>query len=109
MQLNDGRFSSPETLVRGIIARGELARLMGRDFVAAYIECSSCYQRVDHNVAAEAAIAIGCNKIGLGFWVVQKTQSCSGSQGQYCRHTCQRGDSCGMLLRGRLPESHDEG
>eukprot|EP00972_Heterocapsa_arctica_P077199 11386593-Heterocapsa_arctica.AAC.1 len=57
MQLNDGRFSSPETLVWEIAARGEFARLKGRHFVAAYIDCSKCYERVEHKVAAEAATA----------------------------------------------------
>eukprot|EP00972_Heterocapsa_arctica_P016765 2474427-Heterocapsa_arctica.AAC.1 len=74
MQLNDGRFSSPETLVWEIAARGELARLKGRHFVAAYIDCSNCYERVDHKVAAEAAIATGCNKtlVALAFGVYRK-------------------------------------
>eukprot|EP00972_Heterocapsa_arctica_P090657 13377090-Heterocapsa_arctica.AAC.1 len=60
MQLNDGRFSSPETLVWEIAARGELARLKGRHFVAASIDCSKCYERVNHAVAAKAAAKIGC-------------------------------------------------
>eukprot|EP00972_Heterocapsa_arctica_P005278 782171-Heterocapsa_arctica.AAC.1 len=38
-QLNDGRFSSPETLVWEIAARGELARLKNMQFVASYIDC----------------------------------------------------------------------
>eukprot|EP00972_Heterocapsa_arctica_P051634 7596885-Heterocapsa_arctica.AAC.1 len=50
MQLNDGRFSSAEALVWEIAARGELARLKGRHFVAAYIVCSKCYGRVDQKV-----------------------------------------------------------
>eukprot|EP00972_Heterocapsa_arctica_P072905 10765230-Heterocapsa_arctica.AAC.1 len=62
MQLNDGRFSSPETLVWEIAARGELARLKNWHFVAAYIDCCKCYERVEHKVAAEAAIATGRNK-----------------------------------------------
>eukprot|EP00972_Heterocapsa_arctica_P036075 5309084-Heterocapsa_arctica.AAC.1 len=61
-QLNDGIFSSPETLVWEIAARGELARLKKRHVVAAYIDCSKCYERLGHKVAAEAAIATGCNE-----------------------------------------------
>eukprot|EP00972_Heterocapsa_arctica_P065299 9641290-Heterocapsa_arctica.AAC.1 len=53
--LNDGRFSSPETLVWEIAARGYLARFKGRHFAAAYIDCSKCYERVNHKVAAKAA------------------------------------------------------
>eukprot|EP00972_Heterocapsa_arctica_P064440 9510614-Heterocapsa_arctica.AAC.1 len=69
MQLNDGRFSSPETLDWEIAARGELARLKGRQFVAAYIDCVKCYERADHKVAAAAAIATGCNRtiVALAF------------------------------------------
>eukprot|EP00972_Heterocapsa_arctica_P063237 9330456-Heterocapsa_arctica.AAC.1 len=55
MKLNDGRFSSPETLVWEVAARGELARLTGKRFSAAYIDCSKCDERVDHKVAATAA------------------------------------------------------
>eukprot|EP00972_Heterocapsa_arctica_P057691 8510221-Heterocapsa_arctica.AAC.1 len=62
MQLDDGRFSSPETLVWEIAATGELTRLKGRHFVAAYIDCRKCYERVEQKVAAEAAIATGRNK-----------------------------------------------
>eukprot|EP00972_Heterocapsa_arctica_P096357 14215923-Heterocapsa_arctica.AAC.1 len=61
MKLNDGRFSSPEALVGEIAARGELSRLKGTYFVAAYIDCSECYELVKHNVAAEAAFNTGCN------------------------------------------------
>eukprot|EP00972_Heterocapsa_arctica_P011502 1685662-Heterocapsa_arctica.AAC.1 len=55
MKLNDGRFSSPETLVWEIGARGELANITGQHFSAAYIDCSKCYAIVDHRVAATAA------------------------------------------------------
>eukprot|EP00972_Heterocapsa_arctica_P090980 13424019-Heterocapsa_arctica.AAC.1 len=74
MQLNDWRFSSPETLVWEIAARGELARLKGRHFVAAYIDCSKCYERVDQKVAVEAAIATGCNRtiVSLAFGMYRK-------------------------------------
>eukprot|EP00972_Heterocapsa_arctica_P005852 863657-Heterocapsa_arctica.AAC.1 len=59
MKLTDGRFSSPETLVWEIAARGELAKLTGKHFSAAYIDCSKCYERVDHTVAATAAVKMG--------------------------------------------------
>eukprot|EP00972_Heterocapsa_arctica_P059013 8699105-Heterocapsa_arctica.AAC.1 len=55
IKLNDGRFTSPETLVWEIGARGELAKIRGKHFSAAYIDCSKCYERVDHNSAATAA------------------------------------------------------
>eukprot|EP00972_Heterocapsa_arctica_P020420 3012856-Heterocapsa_arctica.AAC.1 len=34
-----------------------------------YIDCSKCYERVDHNVAATAAVKTGCNSriFGLSF------------------------------------------
>eukprot|EP00972_Heterocapsa_arctica_P089094 13138808-Heterocapsa_arctica.AAC.1 len=74
MQLNDGRFSSPETLVSEIGARGELARLKKTHFVAAYLDCSKCYERVDHKVAAEAAVVTGCNRtiVALAFSMYRK-------------------------------------
>eukprot|EP00972_Heterocapsa_arctica_P078945 11640825-Heterocapsa_arctica.AAC.1 len=55
IKLNDGRFTSPERLVWEIAARGELAKLRGKHFSAAYIDRSKCYERVDHKVAAQAA------------------------------------------------------
>eukprot|EP00972_Heterocapsa_arctica_P100254 14783547-Heterocapsa_arctica.AAC.1 len=61
MKLNAGRFSSPETLVWAIAARGELARLKGRHFAAAYIDCNKCDERDEHTVAAKAAVETGCN------------------------------------------------
>eukprot|EP00972_Heterocapsa_arctica_P061094 9006983-Heterocapsa_arctica.AAC.1 len=61
IKLNDGRFTSPETLVWEIAARGELANIRGKHFSAAYIDCSKCYERVDHNSAATAAVKTGCN------------------------------------------------
>eukprot|EP00972_Heterocapsa_arctica_P095279 14051754-Heterocapsa_arctica.AAC.1 len=61
IKLNNGRFTSPETLVREIAARGELATTMGKHFSAAYIDCSKCYARVDQKAAAAAAIDTGCN------------------------------------------------
>jgi hypothetical protein len=61
IKLNDGRFTSPETLVWEIAARGELATIRGKYFSAAYIDCSKCYGRVDHKVAATAALDTGCN------------------------------------------------
>eukprot|EP00972_Heterocapsa_arctica_P016828 2484563-Heterocapsa_arctica.AAC.1 len=69
MKLNDGRFSSPETLVWEIAARGELARLTGQHFTAANIERSQCDERVDHKVAATAAVQTGCNStiVALSF------------------------------------------
>eukprot|EP00972_Heterocapsa_arctica_P078070 11515556-Heterocapsa_arctica.AAC.1 len=69
MKLNDGRFSSPETLVWAIAARAELARLTGKYFSAAYIDCSKCYERVDHKVASAAAVKTGCNSamVALSF------------------------------------------
>eukprot|EP00972_Heterocapsa_arctica_P068449 10113132-Heterocapsa_arctica.AAC.1 len=44
IKLNDGRFTSPETLVCEIAARGELATLRGKYSPAAYIDCSKCYE-----------------------------------------------------------------
>eukprot|EP00972_Heterocapsa_arctica_P012596 1851094-Heterocapsa_arctica.AAC.1 len=61
MKLTDGRFSSPETLVWEIAARGELARLTGKHFAAAYIDCGRCYERLNRKVAANAAVKTGCN------------------------------------------------
>eukprot|EP00972_Heterocapsa_arctica_P095488 14082514-Heterocapsa_arctica.AAC.1 len=61
MKLNDGRFTSPETLVWEIAARGELAKIRAKRFSAAYIDCSKCYERVDHVSAATAAVKTGCN------------------------------------------------
>eukprot|EP00972_Heterocapsa_arctica_P097805 14429405-Heterocapsa_arctica.AAC.1 len=74
MQLKDGRFISPETLVWEIADRGELARLKNRHFVAAYIECSNYYERVEHKVAAETSIATGCNRtiVALAFGMYRK-------------------------------------
>eukprot|EP00972_Heterocapsa_arctica_P086864 12805808-Heterocapsa_arctica.AAC.1 len=59
--LNDGGFSPLETLVWEVAARGELTRLTGKHSTAAYIDCSKCYERVDHKVAATAAVTTGCN------------------------------------------------
>eukprot|EP00972_Heterocapsa_arctica_P087381 12887979-Heterocapsa_arctica.AAC.1 len=69
MHLNGGRFSSPETLVWEIAARGELARLTGKHFSAAYIDCSQFYERVDQKVASTAAVKTGCNStiVALSF------------------------------------------
>eukprot|EP00972_Heterocapsa_arctica_P042178 6217341-Heterocapsa_arctica.AAC.1 len=69
MKLNDGRFSSPETLVWEIAARGELARLTGKHFTAASIGWSKWYERVDHKVADTAAVKTGCNSttVALSF------------------------------------------
>eukprot|EP00972_Heterocapsa_arctica_P047576 7018404-Heterocapsa_arctica.AAC.1 len=52
-----------------IAARGELARLKGRHFAAACIDCSKCYERVEHKVAAKAAVTPGCNStiVSLSF------------------------------------------
>eukprot|EP00972_Heterocapsa_arctica_P018715 2768944-Heterocapsa_arctica.AAC.1 len=61
LRLNDGRFSSPETLVWEVAARSELSRLKGTCFVAAYIDCSKCYELVKHSVAAKSAVQTGCN------------------------------------------------
>eukprot|EP00972_Heterocapsa_arctica_P003094 459374-Heterocapsa_arctica.AAC.1 len=41
LKLNDGRFTSPETLVWDIAARGELAKIRRKYFSAAYIDCSN--------------------------------------------------------------------
>eukprot|EP00972_Heterocapsa_arctica_P031307 4609430-Heterocapsa_arctica.AAC.1 len=74
MKLNDGRFSSPETLVWEIVARGELSRLTGTFFVAAYIDCVKCYELVKHNVAAKMAVKTGCNStiVKLSFQMCNK-------------------------------------
>eukprot|EP00972_Heterocapsa_arctica_P104590 15414771-Heterocapsa_arctica.AAC.1 len=61
IKLNDGRFTSPETLVWEIAARRELAKIRRKLFTAAYIDCSKCYERVDHSKAASAAVKTGCN------------------------------------------------
>eukprot|EP00972_Heterocapsa_arctica_P063260 9332701-Heterocapsa_arctica.AAC.1 len=61
LRLNNGRFSSPETLVWEVAARSELSRLKGTCFVAASIDCSKCYELVKHSVAAKAAVYTGCN------------------------------------------------
>eukprot|EP00972_Heterocapsa_arctica_P105116 15488620-Heterocapsa_arctica.AAC.1 len=42
-----------------------MARLTGKHFTAAYIDCSKCYERVDHKVAATAAVKTGCNSISV--------------------------------------------
>eukprot|EP00972_Heterocapsa_arctica_P094250 13898492-Heterocapsa_arctica.AAC.1 len=44
-----------------IAARGELATIRGKHFSATYIDCSKCYERVNHKVAAIAAVNTGCN------------------------------------------------
>eukprot|EP00972_Heterocapsa_arctica_P036272 5338036-Heterocapsa_arctica.AAC.1 len=69
MKLNDGRFNLLGTLVWEIAAKGEFARLKGRHFAAAYIDCSKCYERVEHKVAAKAAVTTGCNStiVSLSF------------------------------------------
>eukprot|EP00972_Heterocapsa_arctica_P100120 14762743-Heterocapsa_arctica.AAC.1 len=59
IKLNVGRFTSPETLVWEIAARGELANIRGKYFSAAYIDCSKCYELVNHKVAATAAVDTG--------------------------------------------------
>eukprot|EP00972_Heterocapsa_arctica_P107840 15883169-Heterocapsa_arctica.AAC.1 len=65
IKLNDGRFTSPETLVWEIAASGELATIRGKHFSAAYIDCSNCYERVDQNSAASAAVETGCNSTSV--------------------------------------------
>eukprot|EP00972_Heterocapsa_arctica_P029794 4389741-Heterocapsa_arctica.AAC.1 len=69
MKLNEGRFNSPDTLVWESAARGELANIRGKRFSAAYIDCSKCYERVDHTSAATAAVKTGCNStiVALSF------------------------------------------
>jgi hypothetical protein len=61
IKLNDGRFTSPGTLVWEIASRAEMAAIRGKHFSAAYMDCSKCYERVDHKIAAEAALKTGCN------------------------------------------------
>eukprot|EP00972_Heterocapsa_arctica_P019004 2805323-Heterocapsa_arctica.AAC.1 len=63
IKVNNGRFTSPETLVWEIAARGELAKIRGKYFSAAYIDCSKRYERVNHNSAATATVKTGCNSI----------------------------------------------
>eukprot|EP00972_Heterocapsa_arctica_P057788 8525960-Heterocapsa_arctica.AAC.1 len=58
-ELNDGRFTSPEPLVWEIVARGELAKIRGKYCLVACIDYSKCYERVNHKVAATAAINTG--------------------------------------------------
>eukprot|EP00972_Heterocapsa_arctica_P029184 4291574-Heterocapsa_arctica.AAC.1 len=38
-----------------------MATIRGKHFSAAYIDCSKCYERVDHKIAATASVDIGCN------------------------------------------------
>eukprot|EP00972_Heterocapsa_arctica_P099261 14647391-Heterocapsa_arctica.AAC.1 len=59
----------PETPVWEIVARGELPTIRGIYFSAAYIDCSKCYEGVDHNSAATAAVKTGCNNtiVALSF------------------------------------------
>eukprot|EP00972_Heterocapsa_arctica_P045534 6722538-Heterocapsa_arctica.AAC.1 len=68
-KLNYGRFTSPGTLVWEIAARGELAKIRGKHFWAAYVDCSKCYERLDHISAAAAAVKTGCNStiVALSF------------------------------------------
>eukprot|EP00972_Heterocapsa_arctica_P081099 11950133-Heterocapsa_arctica.AAC.1 len=61
LTLKDGRFTSPETLVWEVAARGELAKIRGKYLSAAYLDCSKCYERVNHKVAATAAVEPGCD------------------------------------------------
>eukprot|EP00972_Heterocapsa_arctica_P000298 43241-Heterocapsa_arctica.AAC.1 len=56
LRLDDGRLSSPETLVWEVAARNELSRLKGTFLIAAYIDCSKCYEQARHSVAAKAAV-----------------------------------------------------
>eukprot|EP00972_Heterocapsa_arctica_P060887 8979755-Heterocapsa_arctica.AAC.1 len=74
LRLNDGRFSSPETLAWEVAARSELSRLKGACFVAAYIDCSKCYELVKHSVAAKSAVKTGCNStvVKLAFGMYKK-------------------------------------
>eukprot|EP00972_Heterocapsa_arctica_P038366 5649267-Heterocapsa_arctica.AAC.1 len=74
LRLNDGRFSSPETLVWEVATRSELSRLKGTCFVAAYIDCSKCYELVKHSVAAKSAVKTGCNNtvVKLAFGMHKK-------------------------------------
>eukprot|EP00972_Heterocapsa_arctica_P079732 11748284-Heterocapsa_arctica.AAC.1 len=62
LELNGGRFRSPETLVWEMAARSELARVVGRQLVAAYIDCNECYGRVNRRIAVGAALKIGCDR-----------------------------------------------
>jgi hypothetical protein len=74
LKLNDGKFSSPESLVWEIAARSELSRIKGTCFIAAYIDCSKCYELVNHKVAANAAVKTGCNSmiVSLSFGMYKK-------------------------------------
>eukprot|EP00972_Heterocapsa_arctica_P030831 4536461-Heterocapsa_arctica.AAC.1 len=62
IKLNEGRFSSPESLVWEIAARGEFAKLRETYFSAAYIDCSKCYEIVYHISAATVAVKTGSFK-----------------------------------------------
>eukprot|EP00972_Heterocapsa_arctica_P014361 2112813-Heterocapsa_arctica.AAC.1 len=61
IKLNDDIFTSPETFVWEIAARGELANIRCKYFSAAYIDCGKCYELLDHKVAAQAAVDNGSN------------------------------------------------
>eukprot|EP00972_Heterocapsa_arctica_P027720 4076631-Heterocapsa_arctica.AAC.1 len=47
----------------------DFAKIRGTHFSAAYIDCSKCYERVDHVSAAAAAVKTGCNStiVALAF------------------------------------------
>ena len=59
--LHGGKFRSAEALAWELAAKGEAARLEERHFVAAFLDCSRCYERVAHGQAGERAVETGCN------------------------------------------------
>eukprot|EP00972_Heterocapsa_arctica_P108198 15934276-Heterocapsa_arctica.AAC.1 len=46
-----------------------MAKITGKRSSAAFIDCSKCYERVDHRVAATEAAKTGCNStiVALSF------------------------------------------
>ena len=59
--LHAGKFRSAEALAWELAAKGEAARLEERHFVAAFLDCSRCYERVAHGHAGDRAVETGCN------------------------------------------------
>eukprot|EP00972_Heterocapsa_arctica_P108683 16002864-Heterocapsa_arctica.AAC.1 len=105
IKLNDGRFTLPETQVWGIAARGELANIRGKHFSAAYIDCSKCYERVDHNSAATAAVKTGCNStiVALAFDMYKTPRAGAGAQIQHASHRSQQRYPGWMCFCAALP------
>ena len=59
--MHGGGFKSAESLAWELAARGEAARLMEHYFMAAFLDCSKCYERIGHDNAHDSAVRTGCN------------------------------------------------